>query len=179
MIETLDPPDFRLPLDPDDAELITAATQRRAAEDVELACRFLEESGVLGPQRARDKRQQTVPLSLMLKAAAFMRLRQWEKAGQVSAVGDAVPDPAALLADLHKSPKDQRFDAKAVARQVLGVWLARMGWASLVRECDVLVRDVEPGLVVDALAQLLWQCRHLAPTPTPGKEKTYERTAVE
>ncbi len=146
------------------------AIVRRAAEDVELAFRFLSLAGILPPAGTRAQRPCAVPLEVILKAAALMRLLQWESAGAPPA-GDALPSSQELRDDLAKLPDTERFEARRISRDVLGIWMSTMSWRALRPGADVIVRDVQPQSVADELAQLLWQFRHLLDN-TNGKEST-------
>ena len=150
------------------------AIVRRAAEDVELAFRFLSLAGVIAPEKARAPHPCAVPLEVILKAAAIMRLVQWQSAGAPPA-GYELPSPQELLDDLAKLPDTERFEARRISRDVLGVWMSTMSWRALRPGADVIVRDVQPQSVADELAQLLWQFRHLLDN-TNGKDRRNERT---
>jgi hypothetical protein len=153
---------------PADVRLVVAAVIQRAAEDVELACSFLEHAGMLGPERQRLKDPVSVPLGLMLKAAGLMRALQWQKA-LPDGTGNQLADPQALLDNLPKVGHEQHLDGDQVARESFGRWFGTMSWFRLRRGADVLIKNVQPQPVADELANLLWQFRHLLDKPESGE----------
>src|SRR4051794_20023554 len=84
-------------------ELYVSALGQRAAEDVDLAFRFLKLAGVIPAEHIRLQRPcPAVSLDLMLKAAALMRLLHWQQlpGGTVNSAG--LPETQELLDDMHK-----------------------------------------------------------------------------
>ena len=145
-----------------DGEQVVRAVICRAAEDVALACRFLEAAGVIPPESKRMKNPVPVPLALLLKIAAYVRLLRWERAAQLDELPE-LPAPQTVLDDLASVPSGggQRLEAAALAARVFGAWFRRMSWASPVPAADVVLRGNDPEAVLDELAQLLWTCREL------------------
>jgi len=147
-----------------DVEQVARAVVCRAAEDVDLACRFLETLGLIPSEKKRLKNPIPLPLGLLLKVAAYARLLRWEGAGLI---GDLPELPAAdeVLDDLSTatpSPDRNRLDGKMLARDVLGAWFRRMSWNSPAPAADVVLRGHDPEAVLDELAQILWSFRNLS-----------------
>ena len=145
-----------------DAEQVARAVISRAAEDVDLACRFLEVVGVIPVERKRLKDPMPLPLSLLLKVASYVRLLRWERAGQINDI-PGLPAAQDVLDDVLTVPSagESRLDAETLAGDVFGAWFRRMSWHGPAPAADVVLRGNDPQAVLDELAQLLWNFREL------------------
>jgi hypothetical protein len=110
-----------------------------------------------------------IPQSFALKLAACVRLAQWEEAGIAAALPAGLPTSGEVWDDLITSPRTgkERFPGRELAMQVFRLRLGQMAWHPPTPSADVVVGDLSGPELVDELAALLFQFRHLVDQHRP------------
>jgi len=137
---------------------------REAHRDAAAVIAFLASLGL-----APDPSGQGTGLSqdLLLKIAALIRLRHWERSGLLPRMGVTLPSSDEVLVDVVGAPnqKTPRFSGRELTRQILWLHLTQFAWKSWPDgAADLLILQSAPAAdLLDALARFLWQFRHLSP----------------
>jgi hypothetical protein len=137
---------------------------REAHRDAAAVSAFLASLGL-----APDPSGQGTGFSqdLLLKIAALIRLRHWERSGLRPRMGVALPSSDEVLVDVVGDPnqKTPRFSGRELTRQILWLHLTQFAWKSWPdAAADLLICQSAPtAALLDALARFLWQFRHLSP----------------
>lgn len=100
----------------------------------------------------------------LMKLVAAIRLHQWEKADIKNHLLGELPASAEVYADLRHRPRsrDEEHPAGPTVAKVLGTWLRQMAWKPLAGSTgDVVINSRDGEDIVDAVAELLLQLRHL------------------
>jgi hypothetical protein len=153
-----------LPADRNYVRRFLAHAVREAARQADLAVRFAEIiDEILGG--ARGEGQVGLTRGQWLKAAAYLRLREWEQSGVRARLVDRLPPADDVLRDLLRPPgAAERFDGEDLNRQVTRAAWTRLAWGpGLPDGADVVVEHQAPtARAAEGLAALLWRHRHLA-----------------
>jgi hypothetical protein len=103
---------------------------------------------------------------LLLKIAALIRLRRWERSGLRTRIGVALPSSDEVLVDVVGDPnqKTPRFSGRDLARQILWIHLTQFAWKSWPDgAADLLIIQSAPAAdLLDAVASCVWQFRRLS-----------------
>jgi hypothetical protein len=118
-----------------------------------------------------DKNPPALPAEFLLELSAVIRIAHWQRAGLTTEMGAEFP-PAAelleqLLSRLLEDPLSFCLDPGAcpapLQKQVVMTWFRHCSWtATSELGSDVVVNPIDEDLLLDALADLLWQHRSLA-----------------
>jgi hypothetical protein len=137
---------------------------REAHRDAAAVSAFLASLGL-----APDPSGQGAGFSqdFLLKIAAPVRLRHWERSGLRPRMGVALPSSDEVLVDVVGDPnqKTPRFSGRELTRQILWLHLTQFAWKSwpdAAADCLIL-QSVPSADLLDTLARFLWQFRHLSP----------------
>ena len=125
-------------------------------------------------QRVRDAGYaegcQGLPRTFLLEFAAVAQLKHWEFQGLGDLLPPDVPRAAEASRDLyHRATTDPgqfwHDDESPLSRQVMQIWIEHFHWLEpgLV-EAEVIVGHADEDQLIEALAQLLWQNRHVTAT---------------
>ncbi len=134
---------------------------RNAERDAQLVVAFLDAYDVApaGP----DGRRPPVSLSadLLLKISAWVRLYQWEREGVRPWLRTDLPPAHDVLEDVLEGTKG--FSGRALSQAVMRAQLLQLACSRrLAVRSDVVVAPAAAVQVLDAVADFLWQVRHLA-----------------
>jgi hypothetical protein len=138
------------------------ATIERAQSDVLMVVGYLEMIGAIPPPAQRKRDSALLPLDLMLKLAAWLRLRNWEMAGLRPFLKRDLPTSDEVLSDLRARPPHELHPARQIIAQTLATFLREMAWEQGASTSDVVVNAIDGDEVIDRLAAFLWQFRHVA-----------------
>jgi hypothetical protein len=137
---------------------------REAHRDAAAVSAFLASLGL-----APDPSGQGAGFSqdFLLKIAALIRLRHWERSGLRPRMGVALPSSDEVLVDVVGDPnqKTPRFPWTETARRILWLHLTQFAWKSwpdAAADCLIL-QSAPAAALLDAPACFLWQFRHLSP----------------
>ena len=139
---------------------VVAGEAERAASG---ACAVLQALGLLGSPVP-------IPLDLMLKLGAMMRIYQWEEAELTQFLHAALPPAERVMNDvLHPAPGEggAEFDGRELAQRVFRTWYRQFAFDHVAPGAEVVITGIDPAAVVAQLAEFLWRHRHLG---TPDKE---------
>lgn len=107
-----------------------------------------------------------LPRAFLLEFAAVAQLKHWELQGLGELLPSDVPSAAEASRDLyHRTTTDpDQFwhdDKTPLSRQVMQIWIEYFHWLEpgLV-EAEIIVGHADEDLLIETLAQLLWQNRH-------------------
>ena len=151
-----------------DAELLLAAVLRESNRQADQVAAFLESVG-LAPAPGET---QALPADLLFKVGALLRLYRWDRSGVLPHLGHDFPSWDEVYADLAAGLRGEasRFSGEDLDRRVLRAYLDRIAWTpweGRIAEVAVVARGGTDELL-DRLARLLWDHRHLARrTPAP------------
>jgi len=155
------------------------AVIQQAARDADLVGQFLLSHGYQptgGRGDAPNQAAQPSPAMngasmLLLNLAAALRIARWERQSIKSRLPETLPDSTvalkATLAATNAAPDDRAAPRPALHQQVFTIWLkhfSRQGSQQLGTDVLMNPADVNPDALLDTLADLLWQHRHLTNT---------------
>ena len=112
----------------------------------------------------------TLPAEFLTELSAVIRIASWQLSGLDSYMGAALPAWQDLFRELLRrlahAPEsfgdDPKTFAAPLARRVMEFWFTRCSWcAPLFLGVDIVAHRPDPQVLLDALAELLWQGRHL------------------
>lgn len=149
------------PSSPVDAELVEAtirACHREADRAVDGAIAILRAAGV----------KQPISKAFFLKLAACFRLYEWEQAGVARLVRPPLPTSDEAWDDLLTAPRTGVERFPDLATRVFAVNLWHGAWQSPSARADVMVSNVSANDVLDEMAHLLFQFRHLIDEHRPS-----------
>ena len=158
---------------PDYPRRLAEAIIGRADTDAALLLDFLASLGHgLGSPQADYRQPPPEPVARgLVKLAAALRLDRWENAGLTPLLRQPLPAAGEVFEDLCRHPaggEAQAHPAERTAARVLAAYLFEMAWRPLgdpTAAADVVVSSVDGSDLLDPVAELLWQFRHL-----PGDE---------
>jgi hypothetical protein len=111
---------------------------------------------------------------------ALVTLRRWEQSGLLPRSGPPLPNSDDVLRVLvQPSTARAPIDGEGLAKRLSAIRLLRLAWEPLTGRADVVLggdrsdgaAEDDSEAVIDAMAELLWQFRHLAASPRhDGKE---------
>ncbi len=150
---------------PEDAQFLVRSVIERAEADAALLAAFCKNLG-LKPKKPADRPCEIDPAIVpgLRKLTAAIRLSLWESSGLDKHIKRPLPKSDDVLADLcrNRNPEQERFPAGQVGRDVFGAWLWEMAWRPLDGSAaDVVINAVDGNAVLDPVAELIWQFRHL------------------
>ena len=152
------------PADHPDVPQFLAFVIREAEHQASLACAFMRAlHDLAGP--GDDPPPVRLTRADMFKAAAYMRIRQWELSGLRAHLTDPLPPADEILHDLLREPgTTERFDGDGLARVVTRAAWTRLAWETVPEAgAEVAVEHrAPPERAADVLAALLWRFRHLS-----------------
>jgi hypothetical protein len=113
-----------------------------------------------------EARPVTLTQDNLLKLAAVARLHRWERAGLATVLGAGLPTARDVIEDLLADPRrPSRFSGRELTTKVLYAHLTRAAWHPW-DGADVAIDQAgSADRLLDALAKLLWNHRHLSRTP--------------
>jgi hypothetical protein len=158
--------------------MVAAADQRRdveaflvpvieGAERSALAVHaFLQALGIW-PGHGPGQAPVALSPDLLQKIGALVRIAHWERTGLRPTLRADLPAARDVLEDVVRGSRG--FSGSALAQAVLRVHLTQLAWDRLPdTHAEVAVAAaVDPALALDAVAEFLWQFRHLATEETP------------
>ncbi len=141
-----------------DARTIIEAVIREAQESAAVVGRFLQsmDSSVV----------RCLTHDLLLKLDACSRIYRWERAGVSSHLDAGLPGAAEVFADVEREFRGQPalYPVQELGRRVFIFAMQRMSWRFNATHLDAEIVDTTaPKELLDALARLLLDDRHLAP----------------
>lgn len=146
------------------AHEVLAAIIRQAELAAHLVHQFLTSLGVA----ATPERPTYLPRWLLMDLGSALQISVWERAGVTRHLPEALPPADTLLADLLQAAADPAAPAErepdlALSTRVMAVHLKYFAYPqrSPLTAAVVLTRP-DPDVLVEALAQFLWQTRATA-----------------
>jgi hypothetical protein len=106
-----------------------------------------------------------LPPGFLLELGAVVQLKLWEAEGLAEFLPTELPTAAQAGEELFRRTREtpEEFHTQASQKlgpQVMRVWLERFAWAAPnLLQADVVLGEVDEDVLVDALAQLLWEHR--------------------
>jgi hypothetical protein len=110
----------------------------------------------------------SIPQKLLLKLAACLHLRDWEEAGVNHLISRSLPSFEDAWKDFVTAPLSGDGRYPTLAERVFGLPLWHGAWRSPGVRADVMVSNLSPNDVVDDLADLLFQFRHMVDEHGPS-----------
>lgn len=106
-----------------------------------------------------------VPLDLMLKLGAMMRIYQWQEADLIQFLHAELPSAEGVLRDTLNNPRGGgEYGGHELTRQMFTTWFRQMAFARVEPQADVVINRINAEAVVAQLAEFLWRHRRLAAT---------------
>jgi hypothetical protein len=111
-----------------------------------------------------------LPAEFLTELSAIIRIASWQLSGLASYMGADLPSWRTLFRELlHRlahAPEtfgdDSTTCAVPLARRVMELWFTRCSWcAPLFLGVDMIAHRPDSQVLLEALAELLWQGRHL------------------
>jgi len=126
---------------------------RTADEDADLLAAYLR---AVGLEPGTSFSQDT-----LLRLAAYFRLRNWETAGVIA--DSMLPTSDEVFADVldKLEGRPTRFDTRELCKRVHLFGLRGLTWPQTSSKPFTLVDQSTPADLLDSIAGLLWQFRHL------------------
>jgi hypothetical protein len=131
-----------------------------------LVARFLDE----WHQAMGRKKPLPLPAEFLLELSAVIRIAIWQRAGLTLEMGADFPPwqelLEQLLSRLFTNPTSFSCDPYScpapLRKKVVEFWFQRCSWtATLILGTDIVIHPVDEELLLDALADALWQHRNL------------------
>ena len=123
------------------------------------------------------EKQPSLPAEFLLELAGVIRVAQWQRAGLLDAMGEEFPPWQNLLEQLMcrlmEAPTTFCFDPRTsqapLCRRSTWIWFRRCSWSAC-REVgvDLVIRPLAVDDMLSAVANLLWNYRHLSRTDPPN-----------
>jgi hypothetical protein len=158
---------FNLPGYPED--MVEAVARDAEAMAVAVAA-YLESRGVLPDRNQRAKAPVELPAEFLLELGAALRLAEWEKAGLRGTLR-GLPAAQSALADVLRRAAEQpeEFGTSVAIMPPLLMTVITMainglswhGRAELNADVAIAVDDDDEADVLEILANLIWDHRHL------------------
>jgi len=152
---------------------LAAAVAREAARDAENVALFLGELGLTPSPEHRVR----LPAALLLDLGAALRLLMWESNGLRVHQDSGLPEAERAIVDafghLEASAEVEASPPVELPRRVVALFAERFAWhGRRDLDADVVLDDhVEEDMLLDVLAELLWDARHpRGPSPDPVRE---------
>lgn len=123
------------------------------------------------------KKRPSLPAEFLLELAGVIRIAHWQRAGLLDAMGERFPPWQDLLEQLMRrlmeAPASFCFDPRTspapLCRRSALIWFRRCSWsASREVGVDLVVRPLSVDDMLTAVANLLWNYRHLSRTEPPN-----------
>jgi hypothetical protein len=148
-------------------ELIEAVV-RDAQFMADLTAGFLDRLGALPPLKQRRKAPVALPDGFLLELAAVLRIGLWERAGLRDRLGLDLPPADQVLDDLvarfTQVPVEMRPErtCAGIVMDVFRTTLDRLAWGGRGElHADVVLGEHDDELLLEALADVLWEQRHV------------------
>jgi hypothetical protein len=148
------------------ADLVRYAADE-AARDADAVIALLTAAG-LAPRPGETR---GVPPGLLLDLGAAVRLNRWEAGGHEVHTQSGLPSAGAALVHLLHALESAstaggtRAVSGRLAREVFDLAVTRFAWAARPDlGADIELAPADEDALVEAMAHLLWACRHTAPT---------------
>lgn len=148
------------------AELVRYAADE-ASRDADAVIALLTTAGLAPPPGER----RDFPPGLLLDLGAAVRLKRWEAGGHEVHKRSGLPSASAALVHLlhalesASTAVDTRAAGGRLARAVFDLAVTRFAWAARPDlGADIELAAADEDALVEAMAHLLWACRHTAPT---------------
>lgn len=142
--------------------MVIAAALREAGRQADFVAAFLESIGIhSGPHQTCG-----LPADSLFKLGALLKLYQWDRAGLLPHITTPLPTWEEVYCDFADELQGQRprFSGEELNRLVLQVFLRSIAWTPWEgRLAEVaLVQQHSSDELLDRLARVLWNYRHLA-----------------
>jgi hypothetical protein len=131
-----------------------------AHQDAALVAEFLNSTGV--------EPGSSLPRNAVLKLGVYCRLQFWEDIGLTADAAVELPSAHAVFADLvaELEGESPQFETAALCRQVHMFAMQRLTWPQSGAPAFTLDDRAHSSDVLDCVAELLWNHRHLAEAGT-------------
>jgi len=103
-------------------------------------------------------------VGFLLELAAVVQLRLWEDTGLTIHIDAGLPTADAACKELERRSKagDADFAGIDLWRNVNRVWTRHCAWhGEEILGAEILLTEIDADVLVDALADFLWQNRHI------------------
>jgi hypothetical protein len=141
---------------------------REAMFMADLTAHFLERLGILPPPKERRENPVELPTEFLVELGAIVRLALWERAELRDRLDYGLPRAEHALADLFARFAGPVHEAQSgevtsrLASDVLRVSLRRLAWGGPEElHADVVLDEPDGEVLLEALADLLWEHRHV------------------
>jgi hypothetical protein len=144
-------------------ELILAVA-REAERDAEMVGHFLDALSETPAGSWLTDRPAHLPAHFLLGLGGAMRLLLWEQKGIRIHQVTGLPSAREALLDVFRAVSDPEARARAcqLAPRIVALFIQHFAWAGRIElDADVLLDPVDEDMALEALADFLWDQRHL------------------
>ena len=163
--------------DKDVVDILTAVISD-AHHQAEMVGAFLESIGFLPPAAERTGKTWHLPPDFLLKVGALTKLYLLEQADLREQIPNELPSWQEVYSDLiaEAEGKETRFTGKKLSTDLLKVLYRQLCWTPLNNSAAAVAvsQTIDPDTLLDELAELLWESRHLGRDIIQGTEDEQE-----